>query len=104
LFIGDMKIYVLNKSKSFLLNLKPSSQTVLVSYFWAKQKHETNTLLRLSYQVFVRSYSAKGKGPSWLPSRLQNNRFWTFSEGAKRRKRDPPVFFLGLRTEQYLIL
>ena len=28
---------------------------------------------------------------SALAFRLQNSRFWTFSEGAKRRKRDPRV-------------
>ena len=49
------------------MNLKPSRQTVIVSYFWAKQTWNTHTAKIMSYQVFACSYSAKGKRPSWLP-------------------------------------
>jgi len=45
------------------MNLKPSSQTVIVSYFWAKHKHETHTLLRLCLTKFLSAHNLqRGKG------------------------------------------
>jgi len=60
--------------------LKPSWQTVIVSYFWAKHKHETHTLLRLSLIMFLSTHilqrgkglvdyqgrEQQGWGPVWL--------------------------------------
>jgi len=45
------------------MNLKPSWQTVIVSYFWAKHKHETHTLVRLCLIKFLSArILQRGKG------------------------------------------
>ena len=47
-------------------------------------------LLQANHQGWVGTTKTKSTGSPVL--RLQNSRFWTFSEGAKRRKRDPRVW------------
>jgi len=52
-----------NSSYNTTMNSKPSWQTVIVSYFGAKHKHETHTLLRLCLIKFLSTHILRrGKG------------------------------------------